>query len=76
MNRTRRQDEIRGVSIELDPSGLSRDLGKELDLVFTYEAYDGLELILVAAEFEAGKAYGIYEGETSSYVSLELVYEF
>jgi len=69
-------DEIRDVSIEIDPSGLSRDLGKELDLVVTFEAYDGLELILVAAEFEAGKAYGIYEGETSTYVSFELAYEF
>lgn len=69
-------DEIRDVSIDVDPDGLDRDLGKELDLVLTVETYDGLELILVAGEFEAGEAYGVLEGETSRYLSFELVYEF
>ncbi len=69
-------DEMRDVSIEADLSGLSRDLGSEIDLVVTIEAYDGVELILVAAEFEAGKAYGSNEGDTSSYFSVEFNYEF
>ncbi len=69
-------DEMRDVSIELDPSGLSSDLGSEIDLVVTINVYEGLELTLIAAEFEAGKAYGSNEGDTSSFVSVELSYEF
>ena len=71
-----KSDEIFDVSIEVDPTGESRDLGSEIDLVVTIEAYDGVELILVAAEFEAGKAYGSNEGDTSSYFSVEFNYEF
>jgi len=71
-----RADEMRDVGIELDPSGLSADLGREIDLVVTIEAYEGLELVLVAAEFEAGKAYGSNKGDTSSFVSVEITYEF
>ena len=71
----KRSDEIRDVTIEVDPTGLSSDLGKEVDLIVTIEAYDGLELILIAAQFEAGKAYGVYDGETSNFISIELNYE-
>ena len=72
----KRSDEIGDVTIEVDPTGLSNDLGKEIDLIVTIEAYDSLELILIAAQFEAGKAYGVYDGEISNFVSFELEYEF
>jgi hypothetical protein len=44
--------------------------------VVTIDAFEGLELILIAAQFEAGKAYGDYDGETSNFLSFELEYEF
>ena len=69
-------DEMRDVGIDLDPSGLSRDLGNEIDLIVTIETTDGLELILTAAEFNPGKAYGSFADETSNYINLELVFEF
>ncbi|MBT8436368.1 MAG: alginate export family protein, partial [Gammaproteobacteria bacterium] len=69
-------DEMRDVSIEADLSGLSRDLGSEIDLVVTIGAYEGMELILTAAEFEAGSAYGSNEGDTSSFFAVEFNYEF
>jgi hypothetical protein len=69
-------DEMRDVSIELDPSGTSRDLGREIDLVITIEAREGLELIITAAEFEAGRAYGASSRETSNFINFELGYEF
>ena len=69
-------DEIADVTIEVDPTGLSSDLGNEIDLKVTIEAFEGLELKLIAAQFEAGKAYGTYDGETSNFVSFELEYEF
>jgi hypothetical protein len=69
-------ENVRDVSIELDTNGIDRDLGRELDLVVTIDALDGLELILIAAEFEAGAAYGSREGERAHYVSIELDYSF
>ena len=69
-------DELRDVSIELDTNGVDRDLGHENDLVLTVEAFGGVELTLVVAEFEAGAAYGDREGEHSRFVSFELEYSF
>jgi len=69
-------DEIADVTIEADPTGLSSDLGNEIDLIVTLDVYDNLELILIVGQFEAGKAYGVNEGETSNFVSFELNYEF
>ena len=67
---------MRDVSIELDPSGTSRELGREIDLIVTIEARAGLELIITAAEFDAGKAYGASSRETSNFINFELGYEF
>lgn len=69
-------DEMRDVSIELDPTGLSRELGSEIDLVVTIETEDGLEFIITAAEFDPGKAYGSFADETSSFINIELGYKF
>jgi hypothetical protein len=69
-------DQIADVSIEVDPTGLDSDLGREIDLVVNIETYKNLELELIAARFEAGKAYGVYENEISNLVSIEINYEF
>jgi len=69
-------EDMRDVSIDFGPNGIDRDLGREIDLIFTLEALDGLELILIAAEFEAGAAYGSRKGERAHYVSIELDYTF
>ena len=69
-------DEMRDVSIEIDPSGSSRDLGRETDLVVTIEVREGLEIILTAAEFDPGSAYDGFSGETGNFINFELDYEF
>ena len=69
-------DQIADVSIEVDPTGLDSVLGREIDLVVNIETYKNLELELIAARFEAGKAYGVYENEISNLVSIEINYEF
>ena len=69
-------DEMRDVSLEIDPSGSSRDLGRETDLVVTIEARDGLEFIFTAAEFDPGSAYEGLSGETGNFIKVELDYEF
>lgn len=74
-------DELRDAAIDFELNGTSKDIGEEIDLVLTLEAFDGMELRLVVAEFKAGKAYDIepgrnYEGETSQFWKFELEYEF
>ena len=69
-------EEMRDVSIEVDTTGESRDLGSEIDLVLTVDARAGLELILTLAEFDPGRAYGEYSGETSNLIKFELDFEF
>ena len=69
-------DEMRDVSIEFDPTGLSRDLGREIDIVVTIEADNGIEFIVTAAEFDPGEAYGSAADETSHFINIELAYEF
>ena len=75
-----RQDEadseIRDVSIDLDPVGPSRDLGREIDLIAVYELDNGLELEFVTAVFEASAAYGPNAGRKSRYWSVDLTYNF
>jgi len=69
-------EDIRDVSIELDPNGVNRDLGREIDLILIIDAIPSAELVLIAAEFEAGDAYGERKGERSQYFSIELDYIF
>ncbi len=75
-----RQDEadseMRDVSIDLDPDGLERDLGSEIDLIAVYELDNGLELEFITAVFEAGAAYGANAGRKSRYWSVDLTYNF
>ncbi|MEZ6005528.1 MAG: alginate export family protein [Planctomycetota bacterium] len=44
-------------NLDMDPSGLSRDLGWELDLVLGSRARQGIDLELVAGRFFPGDAY-------------------
>ena len=69
-------DEMRDVAIEFDLNGTDRDLGREVDLVITIENRQGLELVITAAEFDAGSAYGERDDETSSFIKFEIAYEF
>ena len=69
-------DEIRETSVDIDPDGVNRDLGRETDLIVTLTPREGLEIILLVAEFDPGKAYGALSGERTSFINLELAYEF
>lgn len=69
-------DAMRDVSIGLDTSGESRDLGRETDLVMKVDARDGMELRLILAEFQPGRAYGEFATETSTFVKFEMDYLF
>ena len=72
----KRADELRDAAIEVDPDGASRDLGDELDLVLTFRPAAGVEIVVTAAEFDAGEAYSVYPDDSASYVNIELSWEF
>ena len=69
-------DEMRDVSIDIDPTGENRNLGRETDLVLTLDGRKGLELIVTLAEFRPGAAYAPFTDETSNFIKLEIDYEF
>ena len=69
-------EDIRDVSIEADPTGASKDLGSEIDLILTLLPIEDLEVLLIVGEFEAGKAYGPRDGETSRFLKLEVTWDF
>lgn len=71
--------ETRDTTIELDREDdelISRDLGRELDLVVTFRTVEQLEIVLTAAKFDAGRAYGELSDETSRFWKIELEYVF
>ena len=69
-------DEMRDVSIESDLTGTSRDLGREIDLILTITARENLEIVITAAEFDPGDAYGASKNETANFINFELDYAF
>jgi alginate production protein len=50
-------DEIRDTSIDADPTGLSKKLGSEIDLIIGYEEIRNLEVKLALGYFIPGKAF-------------------
>ncbi|MEW8498195.1 MAG: alginate export family protein [Candidatus Thiodiazotropha taylori] len=69
-------EEIRQASIEADPSGTSRDLGRELDLILSIEREETLELFFTYAKFKPGRAYADYPAKNIDYVGFDFVYKF
>lgn len=53
----RADDDIRSSNLSIDPNGLSRDLGDELDLVFGYRPRDNIRLEAVLGVFFPGSAF-------------------
>lgn len=80
LNHEFRQDhldtEMRDVSIDLDTTGLSRNLGSETDLLVSFAPNEDLELEFIIAEFNADNAYGASQSKTSRYWKFEASYQF
>lgn len=69
-------DKLRNSRLRTDPQGTHRSLGSEFNIILGLEEWQQLELELIAAQFNAGKAYGPYAGETASSIELQLQYNF
>lgn len=67
---------IRDSQLDLQPLGVNRDLGTELDLVIGLEEWVHWELEIVAAAFRAGPAFGDAENETSFGATLKINLNF
>jgi alginate production protein len=62
---------LRGAALAADPSGLSRRLGRELDLVTGYDGVAGLEVKGVFSYFIPGQAFPRADGSVFASVKVE-----
>ncbi len=62
--------------LEADPEGISKSIGEEWDVAFTYEEWDNIEIESSAAIFVAGDAFGTLSGETAYLIKFEISYLF
>ncbi len=68
-------EDIRDSNIDLDPSGLNRDLGRELDLVIGYREIKNLFIELDAAYFWPGDAFP-NDADGAFHASMQVRYSF
>ena len=67
-------DEIRDTSIDADPTGRSKKLGTEIDLIFGYEEIRNLELKLALGYFIPGKAFP--NADNAFFTGVEIEWNF
>lgn len=64
------------LSLDLASSGLHSDLGREIDLSIDIRTSQGVSIEIVAASFEAGRAYAESRGNSSQFLFVGLEYQF
>jgi len=62
--------------LEVEPEGMSKDIGEEFDIALTIEEWDNIEIESSAALFKAGHAFGPLSGETAYRLKFEINYLF
>ena len=67
---------LRDARIDLRPTGQDHDLGREISLLVEMREWENLKVVLAAATFQAGNAFGTAAGERANSLFLELTYEF
>lgn len=69
-------DFLRNARIDDGLTGISRDLGREIDLVLGFREWRRWELEFIAGSFQAGDAFGAASGKRAYGTSLELTLNF
>ena len=69
-------DSVRDGRIKADPTGISGDLGEEVDLVISLDEWKHFQVQLTGAVFRAGDAYGELSGNTSTMIYAKIKYIF
>ena len=67
---------IRDNRLDGDPTGSSRDLGRELDLILAFRESSSVEFTTTLAAFRAGSAFGAKSGEKAYYAELGMTINF
>lgn len=67
-------EDLRNVAIDADPTGRSRSLGSEIDLIIGYEEFEDIELALALGYFIPGDAFS--ESDNAFFARLEIQYNF
>jgi alginate production protein len=68
--------DFRSERLDVDPNGLSENLGDAVDIVYAYESGQRWEFEATLGGFRYGEAFGANEGEWASSVSFKLDYNF
>lgn len=67
---------IAGSRLDTDPNGISRKLGDEIDVIFSYRSDSPWEFELTAGAFRAGSAFGSEKGRVAGLIEAKLDYNF
>ncbi|MEK7266409.1 MAG: alginate export family protein [Pseudomonadota bacterium] len=70
------RDEISASRLDFDPLGISRDIGREIDAVLSFEYRQRWEAEITLGAFEAGDAFGPAKGEWAHGAAFKLNYNF
>jgi alginate production protein len=70
------EDSLAGSRLDLDPEGLRRGIGQELDIVASYRPPSGWDFELTGGVFRAGPAFGTAEGEQAWQVRANVTRNF
>ena len=69
-------DEIRDTNVDDDTTGLSRDLGSELDLVIAWRHSQRIDIKASLGVFLPGDAFPSESNETATFAKIKLRYKF
>ena len=67
---------MRDIDFKRDPSGLSRDIGQEWDMILGIEDWNPFEFKIVGSIFRPGKAFAPEEGDLSFLVAFRFRFNF
>lgn len=67
---------LRDARIDLRPTGQDNDVGREISLLVEMREWEDLKVVVAAASFEAGDAFGAAAGKRANSLFFELTYEF
>ena len=69
-------NKLRNVNINVNPNGLDTDIGQEFDLIANFREWKRLELGVIGAVFDPGKAFGVQTNDLAYSVFFDVNYNF
>ena len=72
----RASDRLIDTRLDRDPTGQSRDLGREIDLFFAFRESERIEFTASLAAFRAGRAFGADKGEVAHFLEVGMTVNF